>query len=138
MTEHPALLLAEKLMKPCPFCGGPGELRQEDDNKLLVAGMWEAACKNDKCPAFSLHIRTQRYSGAVAMWNRRVGNDDDDTRRLNYMIESSAYVAHSRDGDDCWLMIENDDGEHEHQGRMFNSARDAIDAQRACRERREG
>lgn len=55
-----------------------------------------------------------------------------DTERLDWLTRSTAYVAHSLDGDCCWLIWpygkDETEGEMKRQAGAFGSTREAIDA----------
>ncbi|WP_287497439.1 hypothetical protein [Pandoraea sp. CB10b_02] len=57
-----------------------------------------------------------------------------DTERLDWMAQRGAYVAHSHDGERCWVMIEDPDEDSGRQfvraatKRSYDSTREAIDA----------
>ena len=56
-----------------------------------------------------------------------------DTERLDWMAQRGAYVAHSHDGEVCWVMVEDPDEDSGRQfvrgtKRAYDSTREAIDA----------
>lgn len=56
-------------LKPCPFCGGEAELREED-------GRFYVSCENDNC---FVVVETRHKVGATKAkatdaWNMRAGN----------------------------------------------------------------
>lgn len=60
-------------LKPCPFCGGEAELREE-----LVAGntRFYVSCENDDCRVIveTRNSVSATKAGAIEAWNRRVEN----------------------------------------------------------------
>lgn len=56
-----------------------------------------------------------------------------DTERLEWLATRDCMVAHSRDGDSCWLVWphgrEYEDNEMERQEGSYGSIREAIDAE---------
>lgn len=58
-----------------------------------------------------------------------------DRERLDWLSTSDAMIAHSKDGDDCWLhwpYLDDADGKASCNGKPFSSARQAIDAARSA------
>ena len=62
--EVPFYPIVDLDLNPCPFCGSPGEVRQEID------GCWEVICSYYNCTGAQSGERTME--GAIAHWNRRV------------------------------------------------------------------
>ena len=59
--------------------------------------------------------------------------DGGDAQRLDWMCQHSAYMAFSRDGEVCWVMIEDPDEDSGRQfvtatGQVYDGTREAIDA----------
>lgn len=57
-------------LKPCPFCGGAAEL------VMNTVGQFCAQCRNYKCGAT---IIAEVYDDAVDAWNRRAGENHDES-----------------------------------------------------------
>jgi hypothetical protein len=56
-------------LKPCPFCGGEAELREEGDGFFV-------SCENDRCNVIvETMVRVGRCEhDAIEAWNRRAGD----------------------------------------------------------------
>lgn len=64
MLEEVNLPANETEIKPCPFCGWPGEIREE-------YGPNTVHCSNSKCGAHISHLSVLTGT-AIEAWNRRV------------------------------------------------------------------
>lgn len=61
-------------LKPCPFCGGKGEILKShncEERPYLVI------CSNDECKA-SVGIFSNTKEEAIETWNRREGNETNE------------------------------------------------------------
>lgn len=89
-------------------------------------------------PANNWHegrTRWQRRPEGLVCWicvEREPKKERTDTERLEWLVCSGAHVAHSRDGDTCWLHWaynpDDEEGEAVNQKGAFNTPREAIDA----------
>lgn len=70
--------MTEIKLKPCPFCGGKGELRRES---LIFSWVQHSFVRCEKCFARGEEITTStEYSAdekAIEAWNRRTENETD-------------------------------------------------------------
>ena len=55
-------------LKPCPFCGRNGRLKNYDNGKT-----YRIVCENYLCPVESFTYHTAQE--AIDWWNRRVNDD---------------------------------------------------------------
>ena len=59
-------------IKPCPFCGAPGEVSSD-----IIFGdtKWYVGCSGEKCPIVGVKtVMHQRRKDAIKTWNEREGN----------------------------------------------------------------
>ncbi len=57
-------------LKPCPFCGSPAKLRENDNDRPdCYSQWWEAACKNKFC---AVYMRASDREMAERRWNSRM------------------------------------------------------------------
>ena len=68
--------MAENELKRCPFCGG-----REIEIVPVPDYAWEVHC-NSCGTILGWYKNYARYE-AIAAWNRRNGNDDNDSRRAD-------------------------------------------------------
>lgn len=54
-------------IKPCPFCGGEGWLKQDN------LGGWYVRCINHDCDVAVFTCSKESTKEAIAAWNRREG-----------------------------------------------------------------
>lgn len=61
-------------LKPCPFCGGEAELREEQS--VANRTLFYVSCENDDCRVIvetRNSVSATRW-GAIEAWNRRVSD----------------------------------------------------------------
>lgn len=58
-----------------------------------------------------------------------IASAPDLLKRLNWLVSNSAYVAHSRDGESCWVMMRPDEEtDFQTVSKVCHTAEEAIDS----------
>ena len=60
-------------LKPCPFCGSPGQVKQTGSNKFPEDRRWGVGCCNPMCSVSPFVWGFFTEEEACKEWNKRAG-----------------------------------------------------------------
>ncbi len=119
-----ALARAEKAVKELT------KLREHDEAQRLERTGIQGLVNDHEIINDSVFEGVEIMSAQLAAANERIAGMQADKARLDWLIANSAYIAHARDGDACWIMARLDE-ESDFEtlpGTVNSTPRESIDA----------